>query len=454
MPRTGALLFSVVTALLACDDSSVFIQKPWPDDHVAAVIITGADGQPLAPVRIVPPRQAVVRWDRIPSDADVRVFARSWDLGTHRFRDGLDLLECGLTVGGTGGSVPPPDTSWSTPVVSFDEVDNLSFTPEPAPILTFDFRLPHCDETEPTPCPGFSARSVPVPGDFRPRRLVHLGDHALIVSVSEPGEPNRLARLTPDVLTVLDADENIPWGPVHAMTWDPRPSPGRVLLIYNDGRVVAVDREGRFLSRFNTPIVSEFDTGIDGLSLGTGPEAAFRLPSGSTEVIDIVDGLPLPGQPNRVDEVLVYSQDLQFVRLAGGIYRWMDGGWQLEVAVEPLETINKIGADRDYQGLVGALELVRVRDPTDGRWLLLDRPFDLGRRLRSLDGLLDARFVVVGERGSVAVWAGTSWCPIQHDGPSSTLNHVVSSTYGADAYAIGTEDGEVPIVLHIDVPDT
>ena len=439
--------------LASCGASDVFIAQPWPDDHTAVVIVTDADGRPTGPLRIVLPGESVTRWS-LSGQSDTRLYARSWS-PENRAPDGSALSACGLTLGGNGPAAPEATAGWRTDVVTLAADGAVAFREEQAPLTAFDLRLTRCEVQIDRQCPGHAARSLTVPEGFQPRKLVHLGTHALIFSPPiEPGGPNRLARASPDGVFVLPPDEKLGTGVVRGMGWDPNPAPGRVLLFHDTGLVMTVTRDGGYTGQFQVSRAFKVSTGLDGESMFAGPDGLFVVPTGQTTEVAISGTLPEAIPPDDIDEVFAHRPALRMLRYVNDVYEWQDGEWRLAFLPALLDVVSQIGADRSYRGLVGEFELVRVRNPLSGEWQKLSPPFDQGHRFRGIDGLLDTRFMVVGDGASVAVWAGTQWCQVRHTGPLSTLTHVETSSRGRDGYAIGSdEDSEAQIILYIDVPD-
>lgn len=460
MPSVRGCVFFVVASWLAvvgfgCGDRLVFIETPWPEDHLAVVILTDGTDIPTEALTVVPPGERTAQWS-FGRGSTARLFVRSWAPEV-RADDGRSLFECGVTIGGPGPEMPAPTGSWSTPVLELDGSDDVVFVPEPQPIQSFDLKMVE-DCREDKTCPGFEARALPLPDGFTPRRIVHLGDYALIAAPSRQSGPTRLARATPTRLDLLAVDPRLQAGTIRELVWDPEPPPGRVLLVYKSGRVIVLDRAGGYQGRFSVPRNDKFNTGVDGESMLLAEDGLYRLAAGATVAVPLAQALPPFVELDMIDEIFVERRQWRMIRVINDLFDWTPGGWQASFRADPFDVLSQIGADRDIRAVVGEFELVRIEDPVTGVWTRLSRPFDQGHRLRSVGGLLEARFVVAGEGGGIAVWnAGTSaedWCVLPYDGPVSTLTRVATSTLGRDAYAIGTdEEREPPVVVHIEVPD-
>ena len=437
-----------MAALAGCGDSDVFLSQPWPSAHVAVVVTADADGDPVGPLRVIGPGEAATKWS-IASTGDTRLYARSWAPEV-RAPDGRGLVECGLTLGGTGPVVAPPSGSWVTSVLSASA--DPVFAVEAAPIRRFDLRLRQCQVE--LICFGYEARSVAVPDGFRPKAVVHVGPHALVASTpTEPDGPTRILRLRRTQAALLPSDLRLGSGKIRALTHDRSAEPHRVMLVYDTGRIVTLDDDGQYTGEFKVQPAFHFDTGVDGESMFASDVGFYRLGPGMTEAETIADTLPSFRSPEQIDEVRVFDRDVRLFRVDTELWEWTTGGWSLDYEGEPFDIFSQVGTDADFRGLVGEFEVVRIEDPATGQWTGLDRPFDQGHRFRGIDGLRQGRFAIVGERASAAVWNGEGWCQLPHDGPTSTLTRIATSTAGDEGYAVGSDsDSQVSIIVYIDVP--
>jgi hypothetical protein len=120
-----------------------------------------------------------------------------------------------------------------------------------------------------------------------------------------------------------------------------------------------------------------------------------------------------------------------------------------------LENVSALAADGEVAVLAGELELVRVRDESNGNWeRKLQRPWDSGLRIRAAEAIGGGRFLVAGESGAVAAWTGIEWCPLGFLSSASLVDIAVDPTRRY-AYVVANNDvgaGGQTVLIRVDIP--
>lgn len=428
----GALVVGVLAVLAgaSCTRSTElrFVEKTWPVDHTAVVVVTDELGAPIGGPRVVAPGAPLV-FD-VADEGAVRIYVETWSPDA-RASDGRSIVECGVVFGGVGTELPAAATYWRSELVALSSAADIVLLNDVEP-TPFDLRFERC--IAPDPCAGFRARRVDVPAGIRTRAIAATGADSAIFAGTRPGRERVIGRVEGSSVTLVP-DSGAFVDEVGDLAFD---GDAAVLGVLEGGAVFRLDLEGQLVDgpRHLGPELERLSSGPDGATFSLDEDGGtWVLARTGTAARAFV------GAPTGARGLAAARADRVFVRDSTRVYLFDGETWASELENPIIENISALGADDDVAAVAGELENVRVRDPVSRRWEHVpERPFDQGRRLRAVAGAGGGRFLVGAESGGLALWTGRRWCALGSLVDESLVRLAVSTDRRV-AWAVG--DGRV-----------
>jgi hypothetical protein len=174
-------------------------------------------------------------------------------------------------------------------------------------------------------------------------------------------------------------------------------------------RFVVYDPEAR---RLDFPSLSpdqdllRLSVGLDQSIFLCGPSGIFELDAEQSTL------LRDPTFQDQCKYIKVINQNRIFlVNRTEQILFFYDGArWAQEHSFFFGDNVNGLGGDSDVAVMIGPNETVLVRNVRTQRWTQLDYIHGTGHSLYAVDGLGSGRFIVVGNKGLIAIREDDAWC--------------------------------------------
>lgn len=444
-PSRGlAALLAVGTA--CSGNRSVFLEKTWPLEQSAVVVLTQLDG------RLVERAPRVFEGSNplaftIELSGDVRVYVETF---TSQQTGGPDLRRCGVRFGGDGGRLPRPAGAWTSDPLPAGG-GRASFHPrEPDPNL--DLRFVRCDEPAPTACDrieGRSFRAALESTSFERVAFVSV-DLAFVAGVDLTTEQHSLWTIDRNGRTVR---ADMPWvrASPAGLVWDE--TAGILFALFEDGEIFEVEPSGSVRARLS----------IDGLAaIGiAGDHRGHAIVFDGTRAFDVEAGSIAPAPRDVTDrfppqmtaltildpERMIAIAGGAIVELSSGVWRRVPGGQ----GIRDSDRTRSVRGTRDLLSFVGEND-VRLSEGGSGRFGPIPEPF---LSAPSHDGIVIGHgLLAVGGGGRASVWNGRAWCAIDTGAISGLLSVDGSSDgHAALAVGLGTPTSHGPVVTRLAIPE-
>jgi hypothetical protein len=387
------------SALGACHSNApLFIQRAWPADQAAILIVTDDRDQPIERAPRIWTGSAL----ELPfqENARVKIYARSF---LSAGAGGPDLASCGARFGGNGGTISAVQHAYATDVLSVASGTAAFREIEPKDAPSFDLHYVSCGY----PCARIMAQQLPTIADsFINHSVVAIDDHHAYFateSVVVNSIATRVGRIR-DPQPDLVFEASPPAGVALSIAYD---RGSQLWLSTNRARVLAIDLDGNLKASKTSTGVVGVASGRDGAVVSFGAKGFDLLAAPANDarrIAPLAGGVPLMALA-RIDRVVAENNDY---------LRFFDGAaWRQErmIAGSSIEDFVGLAVGEEIAVAAGTRGLIALRK--DGDWRRVPAPNDdPSVRFRSAAVLAGGRFFVVGEQGFAGLWTGDAWCEV------------------------------------------
>jgi hypothetical protein len=413
-------------------DVLVRVDISWPEDQVAVLLVTKADGSVLEGPRILE-TTGLTKID-VAGELDFRVHVVTF---LTKENGGPDIEGCGLTVRGEGQRLIDYFTGYYvSEELSSEESRDLALSPAPiAESMTLGLSFDQKSCATAYPCELVQVQQISAGFTNTLAPFVEAIDRTRAVAVLQisPEEPVHVLLIDgPSSDRIAEVSD---YGVVTGLAYDHR---GEIFLTTEAGWVLTLALDGT--------ITSTLSRGGIARSLGVAAAGDGTVALYGDIGIDVIDGDLTQAEAAKIESTtldvmrLAFDSKSRALALANAALNFFDGeSWVVERENQAVvfEDFFALAIGEDQALVAGKDEDVFRRNEAMGTWSQV-QPHDVLSpvNLRGAAALGGDTFMVAGDAGYVGIYRNGVWCQVP-TGVTNAIDALSITEDGRVAYAVG-----------------